>query len=737
MARKPDAAKKSEIAWWKAWRRRDYSWEGLRNHQIGWDHGGPKTSLYGKMRLLPQEKKFHGTIFGDNTLQDYWRRDPVTGARRSDEDLIALGELVWSPAGQGKKAAPKLWHIAHVPLNWENGSPAKSAWGNAEEQRLTAVLQPRLQQAAVTDVIDDGSGISVKGPDGRAQFVGCVLREAPLHPEGREAALNICAARAYIFGADYEQQAFGPGTDFGFCYFAEEVYFNGAHFQGGVRLDSAIFCANNFWETAVFDGIYARSEVKSFGKSYFDKCVFKADAIFTSSKFYGEVFFYGSKFRGQFAQFYGCSFFRESIFGYAKFKTDVLFRKVQFKKGVSFFRAEFYKRCVFDNTQFAAGCDFEAAKLNKYMSFSETKFNSVDSAIFKSWIVLFIIIAILFSLNYFGQNVKDWVPPTLNQGNWIYKAIDILKYVFYFMVFLWLFVGLEFVSRDDVSFNDQLISFRNIKQLCAEVGNKQGEVLFHALELKSIRVLKDEDGEDILLLPRIRKIPEIILSMMYDISAGYGQAIFKPVFSLLALVLLSGWFYWQWEGGGFNGAKLDIWPPAVSTKAAPATLPVEKSNKPAPSSKAPPRKSAPPAPHPASHAQVHPQSGPPHSPDADFFVLRLWNDLDPSLTEAIGFSVRNVFRPFGVWNAEFVQDEENCGFQARLLVVGHSAPALIKGTQAVTSATCKPRGVKLTTIQAIQGHRLLVRLAASAQSICSGILIFLFGLSLRRRFQIS
>ncbi len=35
-----------------------------------------------------------GTIHGDNTLQDYWRRDPGNGSSRTDEQLEAAGQLV-------------------------------------------------------------------------------------------------------------------------------------------------------------------------------------------------------------------------------------------------------------------------------------------------------------------------------------------------------------------------------------------------------------------------------------------------------------------------------------------------------------------------------------------------------------------------------------------------------------------------------------------------------------------
>lgn len=82
-----------EAEWWDKWWTAGYSWGALANHSLGDE-------------LLEDKKK---GLFGESSLQDYWRRDPETGKQRTDEEMRQAGELVQTPDGE-------LWHRAHVPL---------------------------------------------------------------------------------------------------------------------------------------------------------------------------------------------------------------------------------------------------------------------------------------------------------------------------------------------------------------------------------------------------------------------------------------------------------------------------------------------------------------------------------------------------------------------------------------------------------------------------------------------
>src|SRR5580658_4885121 len=73
--------------WWDDWYKVDFSWAALAKHRKD-----------------------------EETLQDYWRKDPTKSSALTDQELLAKGELQKDPLG-------RLWHIAHVPLAWSNGTP--------------------------------------------------------------------------------------------------------------------------------------------------------------------------------------------------------------------------------------------------------------------------------------------------------------------------------------------------------------------------------------------------------------------------------------------------------------------------------------------------------------------------------------------------------------------------------------------------------------------------------------
>lgn len=98
------------------------------------------------------------------------------------------------------------------------------------------------------------------------------------------------------------------------------------------------------------------------------------------------------------------------------------------------------------------------------------------------------------------------------------------------------------------------------------------------------------------------------------------------------------------------------------------------------------------------------------------------NARDPTFIEASTFSARNVF-PFASWTGSDAED--TCGFEQRLLHV-----------ERPDGSRC-PSAVTLNGERALQEHRLAVRIVSTVQSIFSLTLLFLFGLAVRRRFQIS
>src|SRR4028119_128459 len=109
-----------EDAWWQKWWEQNYSWEGLRRHSC------PSGHRYARQASPPI------------SLQTYWRAGGEDRRPRADEQMQS--ELVTDPEG-------RLWHIAHVPLRWQDGSPAKEGWTAEQHAGLRRLLEQRLQQS--------------------------------------------------------------------------------------------------------------------------------------------------------------------------------------------------------------------------------------------------------------------------------------------------------------------------------------------------------------------------------------------------------------------------------------------------------------------------------------------------------------------------------------------------------------------------------------------------------------
>jgi hypothetical protein len=127
--------------WWECWWEADYSWRKLRLHILG-------------------EHSVVEGLLGEKTLQDYWRRHPETAKPRSDDEMLEAGELLISPDGN-------LWHLAHVPLRWKDGTPAKHGWDFDKNDQLNEILLLRLTKTGESEI--------EKNHDGRAQFSGIVI----------------------------------------------------------------------------------------------------------------------------------------------------------------------------------------------------------------------------------------------------------------------------------------------------------------------------------------------------------------------------------------------------------------------------------------------------------------------------------------------------------------------------------------------------------------------------------
>lgn len=369
-----------EQKWCAAWRKEDFSWQGLANKLVGQTHD------------MMHRQSEHGPLGlnGEKLLQDYWRRDPDTGMVRDDAALFAAGELIKAPNGDA-------WYIVHTPLYWQNGKPAKAAWDEVARNKLATCIPARIAAGAETKVDRYGER-GAEGPDGRAQLAGAVLLDPPTNPDGKSSPMHLDALAAWFPDWDASDQAFGPGVRFDRAFFSKGAYFFRATFLGVARFEMATFCDTAYgsprFEAAAFSGyvtFYHAAFCGGVGFTYakfyqgarIESANFFGDASFTGATFSGEVDL-GSTFSGETsfrgatfmdkADFLTSHFSKDASFDGATFSGDVTFYKPSFSVKASFDGASFSRDVRFKMATFSGDASFEGGRCEKTVRFDGTRF---------------------------------------------------------------------------------------------------------------------------------------------------------------------------------------------------------------------------------------------------------------------------------------------------------------------------------------------------------------------------
>lgn len=130
---KTDNVSDLQTAWWKAWWKRDYSWNGLAKIRVsGWyltESGQFTRDRSGSPSPRPA------------TLQDVWRGEET--------------RLYRAPNGA-------YWTVIHVPFAWQDGTPAKSKWKAANLIAVEQAIETAALNFPVAEVIDDVDGDKTK-----------------------------------------------------------------------------------------------------------------------------------------------------------------------------------------------------------------------------------------------------------------------------------------------------------------------------------------------------------------------------------------------------------------------------------------------------------------------------------------------------------------------------------------------------------------------------------------------
>jgi len=318
---------------------------------------------------LGQKSVRGGGKFAEVTLQDYWRRDPGDsfGLRspRTNEDLIATGELV--------EFDGRWWHLAHLPPRGPGGVESwKADLEAAEWQQLNGLLAVRLAVAAKAVgrfEWDAGANVWIsEGADGRAMLDGAVLRHDSI--QANLLALS-CRRAAFVGGLELSGRAFSDGADFSDALFDGITGFQSTTFSGDVRFHSANFSGDVCFDNAAFSGSNSFESATLSGDVFFRRATFSGDVSFDAAKFSGETRFFSAKFKTEAlfrrAAFLGDAFFDDAVFsGDARFVSVAMFGSASFRKSVfssdaAFHDAAFSREAIFSNVAFGGRAGFDAA----------------------------------------------------------------------------------------------------------------------------------------------------------------------------------------------------------------------------------------------------------------------------------------------------------------------------------------------------------------------------------------
>ncbi len=332
--RLPDVlpAEEQSRRWWKAWRAVDFSWASI---------GGKQVSTATEFE-------------GETTLQAYWRADPASGDVRTDSALLQSGELEKDPHGN-------LWHLAHVPLIWDDGKPTwKADRTHAKWTQFWSTIRARLDVANPNELGDDSANEAVDA----AKLSGVVFGTLPedwLWNADLTSLNAEFATCAFLGEASFFHVESTSNLDFRYCLFVGTADFDRVEVKGDLMFAGAVFLSRLQLANATIAGDLDFSECNVLGEVSLVKSRVGGKLQCSSSVFHAPCLFEGTTFTSP-AQFSWCHFLDLVSFASVRFRGDASFVGNAFATDVTFTgRCYGDLRCV--------DCDFEGSTTVAFMLF--------------------------------------------------------------------------------------------------------------------------------------------------------------------------------------------------------------------------------------------------------------------------------------------------------------------------------------------------------------------------------
>jgi hypothetical protein len=331
--------------WWDGWRKADYSWDGLAAKPwAGW-----LWDTQAECAVPAEGREASDTLIKANLQHQWW-------AER--------GRLHADPADG------RLYTVVHAPLKWSDGAPtpksiSEDRWFIADE--LTGVLEKAMKPGGEVDL----SGLVLHGP--------AAMPRLWITP-----GADLVITQAFIDG------------DLGFRSDTDEVVLSslklGGRIEGNLNLEGVRIRNRLQLSLSGLNGVKGRlcaddllvegrvmAVVRVKGEASFVDAVFRDQTRFERSCFLRSAKFVGCRFDVG-AEFPECVFNGSVEFNRAVFGHDALFVNCVFLNTAAFWNTVFVGEAIFHQCIFDQGGGFSGAAFGGGLSLRESHFE--EAALF-------------------------------------------------------------------------------------------------------------------------------------------------------------------------------------------------------------------------------------------------------------------------------------------------------------------------------------------------------------------
>jgi hypothetical protein len=703
------------------WSASDFSWAGLAD--AGWELG-ENASPAQKLKRWRAPPDFPKNAEGEGkrptsatakasrwkkaTLQDYWRWSfgVADGPIRllTDGELKDLGLLVADEQGV-------LWHLLHspqtasnsalltaigIPVDDQSVAELDAAFGRPlqDKSALVPIIQARLKSASAPEFKRSPLFTTEFASfDPRVQLVGARVDRLKDWGDPAVTTAHINASMMHARSAIQQNLSFGDATSFEYALFEEAAAFDGVQFGEGTRFQGAAFLGVANFKDAKFKHSPSFSSAKFAGGMQrglhwisvdFDGAEFGFGADLTNATFGPKAAFSGATFHPR-CSFAGSRFQSGATFAKAKFGEETSFLAASLGPDANFAEAQFFGIASFEKATFGDNTGFQKAKFEMLTlrgaqfageaNFRETRIrsNGVIEARFATM------------PDFAGARLHSSVSFDRAQYEYLGRrgfALSI-RYLVGAACLMAIFLAANWFGASGSLYI--WILFGALVALgcalCVGWGANEQRVHTEATRARTLVTIFEGNKNHI---DQARAFRHALKAQRLRLISPPASAQELPRF--LAQLATRPWE----KGVGLlyeltSDYGLSLLRPLLVAGALIA---------------------------------------------ASAYLYWQWEGTrsDEYRSEAVAFSLSRTL-PLGPWG-EVVSDDDSCSFRERLLAGGSEKVGDV-------AAPCRPASLRSASTAEVSRHRLSVQAAATAQSTISAVLLFLFGLAVRRRFQIN